>query len=76
LLGGELRRAHRLREFRLREDVGLRRRAVFVGAVTVATRTSTAAAALGPAILRGSIVVLQRSRSLAEGAPAYVGIDR
>jgi hypothetical protein len=76
LIGGELRWAHRLRKFRLRENVGLRRRAVLVGAVAVATRSSAAAAALRPAILRGSIVVLQRSRSLAEGASVSVWIDR
>jgi hypothetical protein len=42
----------------------------------VTARAPAAAATFGPAILRGSIVVLQRSRSLAEGAPAFVRIDR
>ena len=66
LLGGELRRTDRLRKFRLGEDVGLRGRAV-ARTVAMPPRTAATAATFGPAILRGSIIVLQRSRSLAEG---------
>jgi hypothetical protein len=76
LLGGELRRPDRLREFRLREDIGLRRNAVLVLAIAVTARAPAPAAALGAAILRGSIIVLQRSRSLAEGCVRGVKIDR
>jgi hypothetical protein len=60
LLGGELRRPDGLGKLGLREDVGLRGRTVLVEAVAMPAGAPSTAATFGPAILRGSIVVLQR----------------